>query len=102
MSLPSAVFNRWRHYHERDEGEVAVYRPASAEFPRSRGRDGIEFRRDGTCVYVEIAPGDGTIDVSGRWETLEDDRVRLTLEDDRTYTLELIDAASDELRVRWE
>lgn len=101
MSLPSALFKRWRHYHEADDGDVAVYRPASAEFPRSRGRDGVEFRPDGTVVYVDIARGDGTVDIPGQWDRRDGDRIQLSLDDGRTYTLELVDVSPDELRVRW-
>jgi hypothetical protein len=100
MSLPTALFGRWLHAHEEDEGDVEVYRPADAEFPLSRGRRGFELRRDGTFVHVGIARGDGNVDVPGRWERLEEDRLRVTLDDGRTYTLELVSADPREVRLR--
>lgn len=101
MSRPSALFKRWRHYHEADEGDVSVYRPASADFPRSRSRRGFEFHPDGAFVYVDIARGDGTVEVPGRWERRDDGRIRVTLDDGRTYAMDIVAVSDEELRIRW-
>src|SRR3954447_20073185 len=34
---------QWMHSFEEDHGDVVVYRPATHDFPRARGRDGLGF-----------------------------------------------------------
>ena len=47
--------NRWIHSHEEDTPAEMVFRNASFDFPRSRGRSGFELRPDRSMV--EIQPG---------------------------------------------
>lgn len=59
---------RWIHSHEEDTETTAVYRPASFDFPPSRGRRSFELGLGGR--YVESAPGptDKPLATSGTWE----------------------------------
>lgn len=65
--LPDVVFRHWIHSHEEDEGDIEVYRPEGFNFQPSRGRTGFEMSRDGGFIQDDIAPGDGVVQVSGRW-----------------------------------
>jgi hypothetical protein len=77
-----SLHGRWVRSHEDDTEDEVVFRPASYDFPPSRGRTSIDLRPDGT--YVESSPG--PVDVpeehSGRW-SLEGDRLVLEAEGDR-------------------
>jgi hypothetical protein len=66
---PHALFRRWVHVREEDEPGVRVYRPADAPIPPARGRDGIEFRPDGTVVAYSPGPADAPLGTAGRWST---------------------------------
>jgi len=71
MTPPDALFRRWVHVREEDTPEVRVYRPADRPLPPARGRDGIEFRPDGTFLDHRPGPADATIGSPGRWRTDE-------------------------------
>jgi hypothetical protein len=73
-----ALIGRWAHSHEEDSGGLVVYRPASRELPRSRGRDSFELRADGTLGEAAIGPADRPVPNEGRWEL--DAEGRLTLQ----------------------
>jgi hypothetical protein len=100
-SRPEALFRRWQHSFEEDDDMAAVYRPADFPFPRARGREGIEFRPDGTVVDWQIGPGDRSQPVEGRWILEQSGRIRLTFGagiSDRT--IELLAVDDDVLRLR--
>ena len=62
MTHPPELFRRWVHVREEDEpGGVRVYRPADHPIPPARGRDGVEFRPDGTVVAYAIGPVDAPV-----------------------------------------
>ncbi|MFF0817919.1 hypothetical protein ACFYVR_22550 [Rhodococcus sp. NPDC003318] len=65
----SDVCGRWRHSFEEDHDDVRVYRPAGFDFPRARGRGGIEFRPDGTFVDWAVGPADANEPREGTWAT---------------------------------
>ncbi|WP_187776189.1 hypothetical protein [Antrihabitans cavernicola] len=58
---------RWGHSFEEDHDDVTVYRPADFDFPRARGRDGIEFCSDGSYVDWAIGRGDAPVRRAGTW-----------------------------------
>jgi len=64
---PAALFRRWVHVREEDTGGVRVYRPADRPLPPARGRDGIEFRPDGTFADLRPGPTDAPVASVGRW-----------------------------------
>lgn len=58
---------RWGHSFEEDHDGIRVYRPAGYDFPRARGRDGIEFRSDGSYVDWAVGRGDANEAREGSW-----------------------------------
>ena len=78
--LPNEIFRRWGHSFEEDTGEITVYLPAEYEFPRARGRAGIEFRPDGKFIDWEIGPTDAQRGVSGHWRMEGPGRVCVSFE----------------------
>jgi hypothetical protein len=72
------LFRRWGHSFEEDHDDVRVYRPAEFDFPRARGRDGIEFRPDGSYIDWVVGPGDAREPQGGRWQLEGDGRIRVT------------------------
>ena len=57
MIDPEALQGRWVHSHEEDTADELVFRSADSgyAFPRSRGREALELRPDGS--YAGIVPG---------------------------------------------
>lgn len=70
---------RWGHSFEEDHDGIRVYRPAGYDFPRARGRDGIEFRPDGSYVDWATGRGDANEPRVGRWVSgAENESLELT------------------------
>lgn len=67
IELPNEIFRKWGHSFEEDAGSIKVYRPNTFNFPRGRGRAGIEFKRDGTYIDWIIDRTDAQKPISGRW-----------------------------------
>lgn len=78
--LPDEIFRIWIHSFEEDTNKITVYRPVEYDFPRARGREGIEFRPDGVFIDWEIGPTDASRGVNGRWEMEDPGRVRVSFE----------------------
>lgn len=94
------LLGEWIHSHEEDSEDEMVFRPASYEFPLSRGRTSFVLQPGGT--YVESSPGpvDLPEESRGHW-SLEGDRLILEGEGDRPgYVWEVTTAESDRLVVR--
>ena len=51
----ASILGDWIHAHERDSAGVKTYVNATEALPRSRGRQRLTFRADGT--FVESQPG---------------------------------------------
>lgn len=76
--LPATLFQRWVHVREDDTAGTRTYRPAGHPLPPARGRDGIEFRADGTFVEWRSGPADAPIaGPAGRWTAQGEGRLRL-------------------------
>jgi hypothetical protein len=65
---PELLQKRWIHSHEEDKGNEIVFRPASFDFPRSRGRAGFELRPDKSLLEIGIGPTDAPQESAGKWE----------------------------------
>ena len=81
--LPEAMFKRWGHSFEEDYDDVMVYRTATYDFPRARGRAGLEIRADGTFIDWAIGPTDAPQGISGHWQLDDSKRLCLTYENAR-------------------
>ncbi|WP_229391752.1 hypothetical protein [Methanosarcina sp. DH2] len=78
--LPNEIFQEWMHSFEEDTNGITVYRPIEYDFPRARGRGGIEFRPDGVFIDWEIGPSDASRGINGHWEIEGPGRVRVSFE----------------------
>jgi hypothetical protein len=72
--VPDLLHRRWIHSHEEDTATEIVYRPATFNFPRSRGRKGFELKPDGTLADVGIGPTDRPSETTGTWR-IEHDKI---------------------------
>jgi hypothetical protein len=59
---------RWIHSHEEDTPSEMVFRSASFNFPRSRGRSGFELRPDQSMVEIQPGAADQSEETKGKWE----------------------------------
>lgn len=76
--IPSEMLSQhWIHSHEEDTETEMVFRPASFNFPRSRGRRGFELKPDGSLVDIGIGPTDRRQEAQGTWTLADDDRLVL-------------------------
>jgi len=99
--LPAEIFRKWIHSREEDQSGVTVYRGENFNFPPARGRDGIEFRRDGTFVEWAIGAGDAQQGITGHWEQSDANHVRITFAQSRPErTFEIVQVGGDVLKVR--
>lgn len=100
--LPNEIFRRWGHSFEESTSEITVYRPAEYEFPRARGRAGIEFKPDGAIIYWAIGPADKRLAFNGHWQIEGPGSVRVSFEGNvRTpVVMEILQCDADILRVR--
>jgi hypothetical protein len=97
----SGVTGRWLHSFEEDHDDVLVYRPADHDFPRARGRDGIEFGPDGSFVDWAVGRGDASEAVPGRWRTADaGGALEVTTERGGELVREIVSAAPDRLEIR--
>jgi hypothetical protein len=97
MIDPDALQGRWVHSHEEDTADEMVFRSADSgyAFPRSRGREALELRPDGSYAGVVPGPADKP-EVSGEGEWRVEDGV-LVLGD---RALQITSAEEGVLRVR--
>ena len=98
MIDPAQLQGRWVHSHEEDSEDEMVFRLASSgyEFPRSRGREALELRPDGSYGGVVPGPTDKP-EASGEGEWAVVDGNKLVLPD---RTLEITEAGEGVLRVK--
>jgi hypothetical protein len=95
-----ALAGRWLHSFEEDHEDIAVYRPSDHEFPRARGRGGIEFSADGSFTEWAVGRGDAREPVPGRWRSAEHGGVAVSTERGGEQVLEVVHLAPDRLEVR--
>ena len=102
MAQPDELVGRWGHSFEEDHDDVVVYRPEGFDFPRARGRDGIELRPDGSFVDWAIGRGDASEARPGAWELAGGDTVRIVSESGEARTLRVAHVSADRLELRRE
>jgi hypothetical protein len=91
---------RWGHSFEEDREGVTVYRSEDFDFPRARGRDGIEFRPDGTFIEWGIGRGDASVARPGTWRATGDDLVEVTTASGDRRVFEIVRISPDRLELR--
>ncbi|MBI1816203.1 MAG: hypothetical protein HYR72_14595 [Deltaproteobacteria bacterium] len=71
---PDLLHQHWVHSHEEDTDTEKVFRPATFQFPRARGRASFELKPDGTLRENVPGPTDRREERSGTWK-LEGDNM---------------------------
>jgi hypothetical protein len=66
-ALDDLIAKHWVHSHEEDEGQQLVYRPATYQFPPSRGRTSFQLNPDGTLMRSQPSPTDQKQTQEGHW-----------------------------------
>ena len=72
-----ALYQHWVHSHEEDTNTEIVFRPATYNFPRSRGRRSFELKPNGTLVEGGMAPDDRRQETQGTWALQDGDKLVL-------------------------
>jgi hypothetical protein len=72
---PEIICKRWIHSREEDTSTEMVFRPASFNFPLSRGRMGFELRADRSLVEIGSGAADRPQETPGRWDLREGNEV---------------------------
>ena len=58
----------WNHSVEEQTDALLIFRPEGYELPRARGRESMEFKKNGEYIYYQIAPADGYLELKGSFE----------------------------------
>jgi hypothetical protein len=74
------LFGEWVHSREEDTADEAVFRPASYEFPPSRGRAAFKIGSDKSFVSSGIGPTDINTIRQGRWSLEDSDDPKLLID----------------------
>ena len=94
----------WTHSFEEDDGSVLVYRPTHtyAFPPARRGRDTLEFGKDGELTEYAPGPDDRPrATAANRWRALGMNRIMLGgTQDAPGQVIEIIELTPDILKVR--
>jgi hypothetical protein len=99
--LPPQIFRKWMHSREEDQDGIMVYRGERCNFPPARGRDGIEFKPDGTFVEWAIGAGDNQQGITGHWEATDSTHVRVSFNGSRpARSMEIVQVDGQVLKVR--
>ena len=101
-TLPSQIFRRWTHSYEEDRADILVYRPKNYPFPPARGREGLEFRKNGEFISYQIGPTDRSLAVPGRWSIQNTNKVKVQFlnKSVSSYTLTILECDEKILKVR--
>ncbi len=90
---------------ETDPANERCYRPKGFEFPRSRGRSGFEFKKDGTFIMFYPGPTDAIESKQGTWSAKGGDEVAITLNNpnpnqNKTFTMTINSLTEDVLKIK--
>jgi hypothetical protein len=97
------LFRMWGHSREEDADGVTVYRPQGFNFPLSRGRDWLEFRPDGTAIFLGAGPDDRGSAVSGVWSSVGDKLLDVSKNAEPTSRrLTIVECSDSVLKIRDE
>jgi|SRR5882724_8873645 len=92
------LLQKWVHSHEEDTPAESVYRPANYAFPRSRGRQALTFKADGTFTETGPGPADAPVEKGGSWESTDANRIALSPEGIKQKRhLEIVSVTPDRL-----
>lgn len=100
--LPDAFFKYWIHLYEEDKEDKKIFHPSSYNFPRSRGRQGFEFKKNGDLIFYGIGPTDKVQEQKGYWKIDEENKIKIAFDDPklRTYTFTILSCDENILKVK--
>lgn len=101
--MPHSLYGSWVHSHEEDHGGNLVYRPASYNFPPSRGREKFDIKPGGALLYYGIAPADGmATPEEGSWQAINERTIEVHLPQNeaQAFSAELVEVSNDRLVLR--
>jgi len=96
----------WNSYEDETDANTAkCYRPSDYEFPRSRGRKGMEFRPNGTFDYNYPGPTDVPTTTTGTWMRLSDKRIKVKFDESRPnrvdeFIIEIISINDEMMKIK--
>jgi hypothetical protein len=104
MRWSDKIYKHWLRHHEVEKDEVRIYRPTGYKFPFSRGREGFEIKNSGEFVSYDIAPACGIEQVTGRWEAIEQNKIKVIFSDqsNKDYFLNIVSCEDDILKIKKE
>lgn len=97
------LYQHWIHSHEEDLEDIKTYRPASFDFPPSRGRVGMEFKPNGSYIEHKIGANDAPVAVLGKYSKNNQGNFILTPDDKskKTREFQLIELNKDFIKIKW-
>lgn len=100
--LPDEFFKYWIHLHEENKGDEKIFHPNSYNFPRSRGRQGFEFKKNGDLIFYGIGPTDRVQKQKGYWKIEGENKIKIIFDDPklRTYTFTILSCDGNVLKVK--
>jgi hypothetical protein len=100
--LPAELFRKWQHSFEEDGGDFTVYRPNDFDFPRARGRAGIEILDNGVFIDWAIGRGDAQTPIRGQWTMEQSCNLKVSFPPGggRDRTIEIVECSKTMLRTR--
>lgn len=100
------LLGTWMVSHEEDGKAPAgarIWRNTKFfKFPPARGREGITFLPDGKCIFLAIAPTDGTEEQPGRYGWGGKDHLKVTLENGRLITFKIQELTAEKMVAKQE
>jgi hypothetical protein len=96
------LLGTWMRSHEENgkAGKGIIFRNVKYfTFPPARGRDGFTFSVDSRCVYLGIAPTDGTEELPGKYGWGGKKELRITLENGRSFNYQVQELTTEKLVV---
>jgi len=95
------LHQHWVNSREEDTDTEMVFRPASYDFPRSRGRASFELQAGGGLVQGGIGPTDRPTESPGTWR-LEGDKLAFYVGDESepSRVIAVVSAEKDRLVIR--
>jgi len=99
----SLLLGTWLHSHEEDgkDPRGTIYRNAKYfTFPMARGREGFTFSTESKCMFLAIAPTDGTEEQPGKYGWGGKGMLKITLENGRSFNLKVHELSKDKMVVK--
>lgn len=103
LTLPETFFQCWTHSFEEQEdpnGTSLLFRPCEfTTFPAARFRRTLDFDKDGTCRFLQLAPTDAHTSEAGSWSYQEQNQLIQIFDANESLILQykLVEVAENQL-----